>query len=198
MCSRYLPAKTILFEQDRRGVTYRIPALLYLPTTGTLLAFAEERFTPNDADANLLVLRRGHLSGSYVEVRLNPNCTHPPTWVAFSHPTSPASRADLGVYLSTCPRDPDSWTEPWVISEGPSAYSDLAYLEAPSGEAGAPAAAIGCLYECGDRAAHERIAFSLFTVRELLRNVSDAAQRSPSPPSPSRSAKGERSCCGVA
>uniref|UniRef100_A0A4W3JKM5 Uncharacterized protein n=1 Tax=Callorhinchus milii TaxID=7868 RepID=A0A4W3JKM5_CALMI len=71
MCSRYLPAKTILFEQDRRGVTYRIPALLYLPTTGTLLAFAEERFTPNDADANLLVLRRGHLSGSYVEFDMN-------------------------------------------------------------------------------------------------------------------------------
>uniref|UniRef100_A0A8C5C2Z8 exo-alpha-sialidase n=1 Tax=Gadus morhua TaxID=8049 RepID=A0A8C5C2Z8_GADMO len=53
----------------------------------------------------------------------------PPTWVVYSHPTWPDARRDLGVYLSPFPRDPDSWAGPWVIYEGPSAYSDLAYLE---------------------------------------------------------------------
>lgn len=56
----------------------------------------------------------------------------PPTWVVYSHPTWTNVRKDLGVYLSLFPRDPDSWSGPWVIYEGPSAYSDLAYLELPS------------------------------------------------------------------
>ncbi|XP_038673439.1 sialidase-4 [Scyliorhinus canicula] len=418
MTSRYLPAKTILFEQDKKGLTYRIPALLYLPASGTILAFAEERVSPADTDANVLVLRRGKVSRTHVEwedmetlhsahleghrsmnpcpvydtstntlfllfvailgrttesyqlitgdnvarlccvrstdqgrswsavtdltgstigcsieewatfalgpghgiqlksgrlvipayayhidskecfgtiCRCSPHSftfysddhgkvwkfgdfvdnlqtvecqvvsvdeedghsvlycnartpmnfraqalsadggavfqegqfvpklvepprgchgsvigfpapivpwceelsvrpgfdsenhqpTQPqqkcltlrfqtPTWVLYSHPTSPASRLHLGVYLSTYPQDPGSWTEPWIIHEGPSAYSDLAFIELAStkfSEAQLPAVAFACLYECGSKSPYEKIAFSLFTMRELLHNI---------------------------
>lgn len=68
MGSRHFPARTVLFEKESNGVTYRVPALLYLPCVAKLLAFAEERLSADDAHANLLVLRRGTVYGSYVEV----------------------------------------------------------------------------------------------------------------------------------
>lgn len=68
MGSRHFPARTVLFEKESNGVTYRVPALLYLPCVAKLLAFAEERLSADDAHANLLVLRRGSVYGSYVEV----------------------------------------------------------------------------------------------------------------------------------
>ncbi|KAJ7995113.1 hypothetical protein DPEC_G00241200 [Dallia pectoralis] len=93
-----------------------------------------------------------------------------PTWVVYSHPTWSNVRKDLGVYLSLFPRDPDSWSGPWVIYEGPSAYSDLAYLELTS--AGAPAAvAFACLFESGTRTAYDEISFSIFTLYELIDNL---------------------------
>ncbi|MGH0146432.1 UNVERIFIED_CONTAM: hypothetical protein FKN15_008229 [Acipenser sinensis] len=55
----------------------------------------------------------------------------PPTWVIYSHPSSPEAHVQLGIYLSTFPRDSDSWSEPWLIYKGLSAYSDLAYVELP-------------------------------------------------------------------
>ncbi|XP_038818067.1 sialidase-4 [Salvelinus namaycush] len=93
-----------------------------------------------------------------------------PTWVVYSHPTWNNVRKNLGVYLSLFPRDPDSWSGPWVIYEGPSAYSDLAYLELPS--AGAPSAvAFACLFECGTSTAYDEISFSIFTLYELIDNL---------------------------
>ncbi|XP_073735814.1 sialidase-3 [Callorhinus ursinus] len=57
-----------LFQQeDKRGVTYRIPALLYIPRTHTFLAFAEKRSTSRDEDALHLVLRRGLRTGHSVQ-----------------------------------------------------------------------------------------------------------------------------------
>lgn len=97
-----------------------------------------------------------------------------PTWVLYSHPTSSRSRINLGVYLSTFPRDADSWSEPWVIYEGPSAYSDLAYIELPYSEfsiTGIPAIAFACLYENGVRTPYEQISFSMFTLHEVLQNI---------------------------
>lgn len=64
-----------LFQQeDRNGVTYRIPALLYVPPTRTFLAFAEKRSTGRDEDALHLVLRRGLRTGHSVQV------IHPRSW----------------------------------------------------------------------------------------------------------------------
>ncbi|MEE6500785.1 hypothetical protein FKM82_003929 [Ascaphus truei] len=103
-----------------------------------------------------------------------------PTWVLYSHPTSATSRVNLGVYLSPFPRDADSWTGPWVIYEGPSAYSDLAYLELPPGEVrglgSPPVIAFGCLYENGLRSPYEQISFSIFTLYEVIQSL---------PPNPS-------------
>ncbi|XP_043558833.1 sialidase-4 [Chiloscyllium plagiosum] len=118
------------------------------------------------------------------------------TWVLYAHPTSPTSRRHLGVYLSTFPRDPCSWTEPWVIHEGPSAYSDLAFLEMAASkgpEAQLPAVAFACLYECGASSPYEKIAFSVFTMRELFHNI-------PHPPAQSQvelSTRPTSACCPI-
>ncbi|XP_061659484.1 sialidase-3-like isoform X2 [Syngnathoides biaculeatus] len=55
----YEPPKTTLFEKEPSGVTYRIPALVYLRRSGTFLAFAEKRTSSRDSDAKVLVMRRG-------------------------------------------------------------------------------------------------------------------------------------------
>ncbi|XP_037378866.1 sialidase-3 [Talpa occidentalis] len=57
-----------LFQQeDKSGVTYRIPALLYIPPSCTFLAFAEKRSTCKDEDALHMVLRRGWRTGHSVQ-----------------------------------------------------------------------------------------------------------------------------------
>ncbi|XP_053703487.1 sialidase-4-like isoform X1 [Synchiropus splendidus] len=56
------PVKTVLFEREPGGVTYRIPALVYLQHSQTYLAFAEKRDSPDDKDAKVLVMRRGTLN----------------------------------------------------------------------------------------------------------------------------------------
>ncbi|KAK3523952.1 hypothetical protein QTP70_016756 [Hemibagrus guttatus] len=53
------PPKTTLFSKEPSGITYRIPALIYINDTQTFLAFAEKRTSPRDIDATLLVMRRG-------------------------------------------------------------------------------------------------------------------------------------------
>ncbi|XP_010223063.1 PREDICTED: sialidase-4 [Tinamus guttatus] len=121
-----------------------------------------------------------------------------PTWVLYSHPTSSMSRVNMGIHLSTFPRDAESWTEPWVIYEGPSAYSDLAYIELPYSEysaSGTPAIAFACLYENGTRSPYEQISFSMFTLHDVLQNIpllSAALEQKDGPPSHSKM-KG-RSC----
>ncbi|XP_062983288.1 sialidase-3-like isoform X2 [Elgaria multicarinata webbii] len=60
--------KVTLFSQKKRGgLTYRIPALLYLPTESAFLAFAEERSSPRDEAAKFLVMRRGQKEGNSVQ-----------------------------------------------------------------------------------------------------------------------------------
>ncbi|XP_056139722.1 sialidase-4 [Lampris incognitus] len=115
-------------------------------------------------------------SPSLATTHLSPNRSNPqnfltPTWVVYSHPTWPNSRKDLGVFLSLFPRDPDSWSGPWVIYEGPSAYSDLAYMELSSSPGAPPAVAFACLFECGTRTAYDEISFSIFTLYELIDNL---------------------------
>uniref|UniRef100_A0A8D3C9N4 exo-alpha-sialidase n=1 Tax=Scophthalmus maximus TaxID=52904 RepID=A0A8D3C9N4_SCOMX len=84
---------------------------------------------------------------------------------------------DLGVFLSLFPRDPDSWRGPWVIYEGPSAYSDLAYLELPPSPGAPPAVAFACLFECGAKTAYDEICFGIFTLYELIDNLPRDMQR---------------------
>ncbi|KAI4877586.1 hypothetical protein NFI96_011422 [Prochilodus magdalenae] len=92
-----------------------------------------------------------------------------PTWAVYAHPSGPG-RHNMGLYLNVRPRDPDSWTGPWVIFEGPSAYSDLAYLEVqPDGAP--PVTAFACLFENGARTAYDEISFCIFTLFELINNI---------------------------
>ncbi|XP_054901565.1 sialidase-4 [Poeciliopsis prolifica] len=100
-----------------------------------------------------------------------------PTWVVYSHPTWTTARRDLGLFLSPFPRDPDSWRGPWVIYEGPSAYSDLAYLDLSPSPEEPPAAAFACLFECGTKTAYDEICFSVFSLYELINNLPGAARR---------------------
>ncbi|XP_068601349.1 sialidase-4 [Brachionichthys hirsutus] len=99
-----------------------------------------------------------------------------PTWIVYSHPTRATTRKDLGLFLSLFPRDPDSWRGPWVIYEGPSAYSDLAYLELPPSPGSPPAVAFACLFECGSRTAYDEICFCIFTLYELIDNLPQNVQ----------------------
>ncbi|CAN9511440.1 unnamed protein product [Ophioblennius macclurei] len=113
---------------------------------------------------------------------LSPNHDAPPdfltpTWVVYSHPTLTSARKDLGVFLSLFPRDPDSWRGPWVIYEGPSAYSDLAYLELSPSPGEPPAVAFACLFECGAKTAYDEICFSIFTLYELIDNLPRGVQQ---------------------
>lgn len=62
------PARTVLFQRERTGLTYRVPALLPVPPGPVLLAFAEQRLSPDDSHAHRLVQRRGTRVGSSVQV----------------------------------------------------------------------------------------------------------------------------------
>ncbi|XP_014898375.1 sialidase-4 [Poecilia latipinna] len=118
-----------------------------------------------------------------------------PTWVVYSHPTWTTARRDLGVFLSLFPRDPDSWRGPWVIYEGPSAYSDLAYLELSPSPGEPPAVAFACLFECGTKTAYDEICFSVFSLYELINNLPRAAA---GPRTDRRDNKTQQADCEVA
>ncbi|XP_036276531.1 sialidase-2 [Pipistrellus kuhlii] len=59
--------KETLFKSG--ALTYRIPALLYLPQQKTLLAFAERRKSKEDEDSDLIVMRRGSYNESTYQVQ---------------------------------------------------------------------------------------------------------------------------------
>ncbi|XP_054830467.1 sialidase-3-like [Eublepharis macularius] len=61
-------AKETLFRQEAPGgITYRIPALLFLPDKSLFLAFAEKRSSPRDEHARFLVMRRGQKEGKSIQ-----------------------------------------------------------------------------------------------------------------------------------
>ncbi|XP_054977782.1 sialidase-4 isoform X2 [Sorex araneus] len=89
------------------------------------------------------------------------------TWLLYSHPVGRRARLHMGVHLSRDPLDPQSWSEPWVIHEGPSGYSDLACVgPLPQG-----APAFACVFESGARLSYEEVSFCLFSLQQLLRHV---------------------------
>ncbi|KAM5327028.1 sialidase-4 isoform 2-T3 [Glossophaga mutica] len=93
--------------------------------------------------------------------------TQSPTWLLYSHPAGRRARLHMGVRLSRSPLDPHSWTEPWVIYQGPSGYSDLACI-GPTPEG---ALTFACAYESGARVSYEEISFCVFSLRQVLQNV---------------------------
>ncbi|XP_014830765.1 PREDICTED: sialidase-4-like [Poecilia mexicana] len=91
-------------------------------------------------------------------------------WLLFSHPTKQKSdweRLDLGVYVSTSPlnskgNSSGEWSQPWVINQGHSGYSDLTYIEDGW---------FACLMECGEKPATDEIACQVFSYEEVLRGI---------------------------
>uniref|UniRef100_A0A8C4EDD9 exo-alpha-sialidase n=1 Tax=Dicentrarchus labrax TaxID=13489 RepID=A0A8C4EDD9_DICLA len=69
-------------------------------------------------------------------------------WLLFTHPSDKSKRTKLGVYLNKSPGDPNAWSKPWIINEGPSGYSDLAYI----GDGW-----FVCLMECGEKKETESV-----------------------------------------
>ncbi|KAM9690945.1 sialidase-4 [Dama dama] len=111
----------------------------------------------------------GENRGSRASALLGPPAalSQSPTWLLYSHPVGRRARLHMGVRLSRSPLDPHSWTEPWVIHEGPSGYSDLASIgPAPGG-----ILTFACLFESGARVSYEEISFCMFSLREVLENV---------------------------
>ncbi|XP_075914147.1 sialidase-2-like [Petromyzon marinus] len=91
-----------------------------------------------------------------------------PSWAIFSNPTAEGRRADVGVRLSARPLEPDAWSEPWVLHEGPGAYSDLAWWP---GRAGGRGPMFACVFECGVTSPYEQIACRVFSLGDLLEKL---------------------------
>ncbi len=95
----------------------------------------------------------------------------------FSNPAHASRRVRMTVRLS---RDGGAtWPAARLLHEGPAAYSSLAVL--PGGD-------IGCLYECGEKGAYERIALARFSLAWLSEGrdgaAADKAALPPPPPAP--------------
>ncbi|XP_074486479.1 sialidase-3-like isoform X1 [Sebastes fasciatus] len=86
----------------------------------------------------------------------------PNKWLLYSHPSNKSKRFDLGVYLNKSPKDQRAWSEPWIINEGPSGYSDLAYIDDGW---------FACLLECGKKCETEQIAYKVFSYSEIKKGI---------------------------
>ncbi len=71
--------------------------------------------------------------------------------VLFSNPASQTGRSHMTVRASL--DDGRTWPTSQLLHAGPSAYSDLVFLKSNLA---------GCLYECGEKSAYEKIVFNVF------------------------------------
>lgn len=114
---------------------------------GSIVGFPAPEFVPND-DAE---------SKACGTSLLSPDTQ---TWLLFIHPTNKSSRRDMGVYLNRSPLHSSGWDRPRIIHRGPSGYSDLAY----NGDKDQ----FSCLMECGKESELEQIAFTSFTLNDVM------------------------------
>lgn len=83
-------------------------------------------------------------------------------WLLYTHPTDKSKRIDLGVYLSKSPKDPYAWSNLLIIYDGPSGYSDLAYMDDGW---------FVCLMEFGLEKETEQTASVLFSYSEVRKGT---------------------------
>uniref|UniRef100_UPI0037E88C3F sialidase-3-like n=1 Tax=Semicossyphus pulcher TaxID=241346 RepID=UPI0037E88C3F len=133
--------------------------------------FREEAFILSPSNVKKLVETGGGCQGSVVsfpaqsdERQADDDLSKKPKWLLFTHPSDKSERTDLGVYLNKLPSDPNSWSKPWIINHGPSAYSDLAYI----GDGW-----FVCLMECGVKEITERIAYKIFSYNEVKQGIGE-------------------------
>ncbi|XP_053192195.1 sialidase-3-like [Scomber japonicus] len=84
-------------------------------------------------------------------------------WLLYSHPTD-KNRNNLGVYLNKTPQDPTQWSKPSIINSGPSAYSDLAYIDDGW---------FVCLMECGKLTEVDQIACRVFNYNDVEQAIAE-------------------------
>nr|XP_029135864.1 sialidase-3-like isoform X3 [Labrus bergylta] len=89
---------------------------------------------------------------------------NPNKWLLFTHPSNKSKRTDLGVYLNKIPSKSNAWSKPWIINKGPSAYSDLAYIDDGW---------FACLMERGEISDIEQIACKVFSYLEVKRGIGE-------------------------
>ncbi|KAI4886831.1 hypothetical protein NFI96_018397 [Prochilodus magdalenae] len=91
------------------------------------------------------------------------NCfTLDTSWLLYSHPTNRCRRKALGVYLNKSPFIASGWSQPWIIHQGPSGYSDLTQHGNTE--------RFACLMECGVKSELEEIAFLEFSLTDIMNN----------------------------
>lgn len=117
--------------------------------------------------AEKLVETPGGCQGSVISFPAQPEGASPgpvPRWLLYSHPTSQSKRLDLGIYLNKTPQNPEAWSSPWIINQGHSSYSDLAYV----GDG-----RFVCLMERGAESYTEEIAYNVFSYDEVSAGVGE-------------------------
>lgn len=87
---------------------------------------------------------------------------NPHRWLLYTHPTDKSKRIHLGVYLNKSPRDPNAWSDPWIVKSGPSGYSDLVYIDDGW---------FACLMDCGVQHKTEQIACVVFHYNENKKGI---------------------------
>ncbi|KAI3353297.1 hypothetical protein L3Q82_019835 [Scortum barcoo] len=85
-------------------------------------------------------------------------------WLLYTHPSDESKRINIAVYLNKSPQDRNAWSKPWIIYNGPSAYSDLAYI----GDGW-----FACLMECGKNKFSEQIALKVFNYSDVKQGTGE-------------------------
>nr|XP_033805242.1 sialidase-3-like [Geotrypetes seraphini] len=67
MATSAMPERTKIYRAEFDGITYRIPALVYIESEKIFLVFAERHRIVKDKDATDLVMKRGLYKNGYVE-----------------------------------------------------------------------------------------------------------------------------------
>ncbi|KAM4702128.1 sialidase-3-like [Discoglossus pictus] len=109
--------------------------------------------------STILTETKGGCQGSIVSFVGETQSGH---WLLFSHPSTD-DRKDLGVYLNKSPEQFNSWSKPWVIYKGPSAYSDLVNCGNDN--------TFAVLFESGYENPDEEINFCLFSLKDVVENI---------------------------
>ncbi|XP_071792208.1 sialidase-3-like [Asterias amurensis] len=111
--------------------------------------------------------------GFHAPNHIPPDAYDASTWVLFSNPASSETRVNMSVRLSR--NGCRTWSSPWQLNSGASAYSDLVGYETRSAD-GTPVLNFACLYECGSIHPYERIVFQTFTLEKMMDGVGMATK----------------------
>lgn len=111
--------------------------------------------------------------GFHAPSHIPPDAYDTTTWVLFSNPASTETRVNMSIRLSR--NGCRTWSGPWQLNSGASAYSDLVGYET-RGNDGTLVLNFACLYECGSVHPYERIVFQSFTLEKMMEGIGMATK----------------------